>query len=61
MTLDEVPYIGEYSQNMPCCYVATGFNKWGITSAMVSAMLLTDMILKKKNEFSEIFIPSRSI
>lgn len=61
MTLDEVPYIGEYSKNMPGCYVATGFNKWGITSAMVSAMLLTDMILKKKNEFSEIFIPSRSI
>lgn len=61
MTLDEVPYIGRYSKNMPGCYVATGFNKWGITSSMVSAMLLTDMILGKDNEFAEVFNPSRSM
>ncbi len=61
ISLDEVPYIGRYSKNMPECYVATGFNKWGITSAMVSAMLLTDMILDKKNEYLDVFNPSRSI
>ena len=61
MTLDEVPYIGPYASKMPGCYVATGFNKWGITSSMVSAMLLTDMILGKENEFSEIFHPNRTM
>lgn len=61
ISLDSVPYIGRYSPNMPGCYVATGFNKWGITSAMVSAMLLTDMILEKENEFAEIFNPDRSM
>lgn len=61
MTLDEVPYIGPYSKNMEGCFVATGFNKWGITSSMVSAMLLTDMILDKKNDFAEIFNPSRTM
>ena len=40
MTLDSVPYIGNYSKSTPNLYVATGFNKWGMTSSMVSAMLL---------------------
>ncbi len=38
MTLDGIPYIGPYSRSMPGRYVATGFNKWGMTSSMVSAM-----------------------
>lgn len=59
MTLDELPYIGPYSPKMSGCYVAAGFNKWGMTSSMVSAMLLTDMILGKENEFAEIFYPGR--
>ncbi|MEE1032305.1 MAG: FAD-binding oxidoreductase, partial [Ruminococcus sp.] len=33
MTLDNVPYIGQYSANTPDLYVATGFNKWGMTSS----------------------------
>ena len=61
MSLDEIPYIGNYSKNTPDLYVATGFNKWGMTSAMVSAMLLCDMILGKKNDCAEVFNPSRSI
>lgn len=61
MTLDSVPYIGHYSKNTPYMYVATGFNKWGMTSSMVSAMLLTDMISGKANDFTPVFSPSRSI
>ncbi len=61
ISLDEIPYIGNYSKNTPNLYVATGFNKWGMTSAMVSAMILSDMIHGKKNEFAEVFNPSRSI
>ncbi len=61
MSLDSVSYIGRYSPKIPNVFVATGFNKWGMTSSMVSAQLLCDMILQKKNEYEEIFSPSRSI
>ena len=37
------------------------FNKWGITGSMLSAMILNDMICGKKNQFAELFSPSRSI
>lgn len=61
MSLDGVPYIGQYSKNTPHIYVATGFNKWGMTGAMVSAEVLSDMICEKENEFSKVFDPSRSM
>ena len=61
MTLDDIPYIGNYSRAAPDLYVAAGFNKWGMTSSMVSAMILTDMITGRKNEFAEVFSPDRSI
>ncbi len=61
MTLDEVPYIGQYSKHTPNLYVATGFNKWGMTSAMASAMILRDMILEKENPYAPVFSPSRTI
>ncbi|AQW26070.1 FAD-dependent oxidoreductase [Clostridium perfringens] len=59
MTIDGIPYIGRYSNETPNIYVATGFNKWGMTSSMVSAMIISDMILEKENDFSEIFSPRR--
>lgn len=61
MSLDGVPYIGQYSKNTTDLYVASGFNKWGMTGAMVSAMLLSDLINGKTNEYSELYNPSRSI
>ena len=59
MTIDNIPYIGKYSDETENIYVATGFNKWGMTSSMVSAMIISDMILGKYNDFSEIFSPKR--
>lgn len=61
MTLDGVPYVGQYSKRTPNLYVATGFNKWGMTSAMAAAMLLVDLVLGKENPCSELFSPSRTI
>lgn len=61
MTLDSIPYIGQYSKSTPDLYVATGFNKWGMTSSMVSAMLLSDMICGKKSKYQELYSPSRSV
>lgn len=61
MSLDGIPYVGNYSGSQPDWYVATGFNKWGMTSSMVSAMLLTDMIIGRKNPYEKIFSPQRSM
>lgn len=61
MTLDDSAYIGSYSSKTNGLYVATGFNKWGMTSSMVSAMILCDMVQEKENEFTDIFSPSRTI
>ncbi len=60
-TLDDIPYIGSYSKSTPSLFVATGFNKWGMTSSMVAASLLTDLVQGKKNEYAAVFSPSRSI
>lgn len=61
MTLDSIPYIGRYSANTTDLYVSTGFNKWGMTSAMVSAMLLCDIVQGKENQYEQVFSPSRTI
>ncbi len=60
MTPDNIPYIGKYSPNTKNLFVATGFNKWGMTSSMVSAMILSDLITNKDNEFKDVFSPQRS-
>lgn len=61
MSLDQVSYIGQYSAHTPNLYVASGFHKWGMTSSMVSAILLRDMVMGKENHWAEVFSPSRSI
>lgn len=60
MTVDQVPYIGRFADTRENWYVATGFGKWGMTSSMVSAMILTDMICGRKNPWEEVFSPQRS-
>ncbi len=61
MSLDGIPYIGQYSGRTPDLYVTAGFNKWGMTGAMVGAMLLSGIITGKTPEWAEIFNPSRSM
>ena len=61
MTLDDMPYIGNYSKSTPNLYVATGFNKWGMTSSMVASKILCDLVQNKENKYSKAFSPSRSI
>lgn len=60
MSLDGIPYIGKYSKHSEQLYVATGFNKWGMTSSMVAADILSDMITGVKNPYEKVFSPSRS-
>ena len=61
MTLDGVPYIGLYAKRTSGLYVATGFNKWGMTSSMVATMLLTDLIFGRNSPYAAVFSPSRTM
>ena len=59
ITLDKIPYIGEFSNVLPNIFVGTGFNKWGMTSSNVAARIITDKIAGKENEYSEVFEATR--
>ena len=59
MTLDEVPYIGQFSSTTPNWYVATGYQKWGMTSSMLAARLLTNLLHKGEHPLEEVFSPQR--
>ena len=56
---DGVPFIGRFSAARPDWYVATGFQKWGMTTAMAAAHILTDAILGRENPYAEVFSPQR--
>lgn len=60
MSLDGIPYIGHYGWRTPNLFVATGFNKWGMTSSMVAAMILSDLVQGKVNPYGPVFQPQRS-
>lgn len=59
MPHDELPFIGQYSPGKKDWYVATGYKKWGMTSAMVAAGLLRDMICGKENSQTALYTPQR--
>lgn len=59
VSLDKIPYIGEFSNFYPNVYVATGFKKWGMTSSNVSANIISDKILFKENKYEDIYSPLR--
>lgn len=61
MTLDGMPYIGRYSKATPNLYVATGFGKWGMSSSMVAARILTDLVQGKEDPYGGLFSPQRSM
>ncbi len=56
---DGVPYIGRYAPTRPQWYVATGFQKWGMTTSMVSALTLRDLICGRQNSWATVFDPAR--
>lgn len=56
---DDLPFIGSYSIFRPYWYVATGFKKWGMTGAMVSARLICGLICGEKPPYASLFSPRR--
>jgi len=61
MTLDGLPYIGRYSSATPHVYVATGFQKWGMSTSMAAASILSDLIQDQENPYMPLFSPQRSM
>lgn len=61
MPLDHLPYIGRYTNRSSQLFVATGFQKWGMTASMVAAMLLADLVMGRQNPYQELFAPSRTM
>ncbi len=61
MSLDGVPYIGQYAKDLPNVYVVTGFNKWGMSNAMTAAQIISDLVCEKVNTYADVFSPSRSL
>lgn len=59
ISLDKLPFIGQYSSVMPDVFVGTGFKKWGMTLSNVAANIITDLICGKDNKYEYLFRPSR--
>lgn len=59
-TLDKVPYIGQMTEKNRTIFVATGFNKWGMTAGAFAGRLLTDTLLGIENPYSALFDPTRN-
>ena len=59
MALDNIPYIGVFSDLMKNVFIATGFNKWGMTSSYIAADIIRDLINNNKNEYAEVFYGTR--
>lgn len=59
VSIDKVPYIGDFSNLMPNLYVATGYKKWGMTTSYVAAKIISDKILENSNPYEEIYKATR--
>lgn len=56
---DKMPLIGNFSIFHPYWYVETGFQKWGMTSAMLAAMIIRDAVCGIENPYGRLFSPQR--
>ena len=59
ISLDKLPYIGNFSSLMPNMFVATGFKKWGMTFSNIASNIIVDEILGNKNIYADIFNSTR--
>ncbi len=56
-TADRLPFIGAPGKDG--FYIATGFNAWGISNGTAAGILVTDLILKRANDWAKLFDPKR--
>lgn len=58
MTTDYIPLIGKIDTNL---FLATGYNTWGMTNGILAGKIISDIIMRKKNNYIDLFNPLRSI
>jgi len=58
MPMDGIPFIGQYAENRPDWLVATGFQKWGMSTSMAAANILSSMALGNQPPHN-VFSPQR--
>jgi glycine/D-amino acid oxidase-like deaminating enzyme/nitrite reductase/ring-hydroxylating ferredoxin subunit len=56
---DHLPVIGPYRPGSSRLWVSSGFMKWGFSTAAFGALLLTDLINGRANDWAGVFTPSR--
>ncbi|MDY6903018.1 MAG: FAD-dependent oxidoreductase, partial [Cyanobacteriota bacterium] len=59
VSFDQLPYIGKLTPMNKHTYVATGFSLWGMSKSMMSAMILSDLILGKANPWADLYDSTR--
>ena len=59
ISLDKLPYIGQFSSIIPNMFIATGFKKWGMTFSNIASNIIVDNILGEKNIYSTLFDSTR--
>jgi glycine/D-amino acid oxidase-like deaminating enzyme/nitrite reductase/ring-hydroxylating ferredoxin subunit len=59
MPMDQVPYIGKLRRGSDHLFVATGFQKWGMTNGTIAGVVISDQILGRENAWAELFDPNR--
>lgn len=58
-TKGRLPYIGVFSGDVTSWLLALGFGNWGMTRAMVSAMINSDIIDRRGNSYEKLFSRER--
>ena len=58
MTSDYMPLIGKIDTNL---FLATGYNTWGMTNGILAGKIISDIILRRKNNYIALFNPLRKI
>lgn len=59
ISLDKFAYIGKFSCFEKNIFVATGYNKWGMTTSNIASRIIVDKILGKKNKYENIYSSTR--
>jgi glycine/D-amino acid oxidase-like deaminating enzyme/nitrite reductase/ring-hydroxylating ferredoxin subunit len=59
VSTDLLPYIGRLSPRSRRRYVATGFRKWGMTTSMLAATIISDQIAGRPNVYASTFDSTR--
>ena len=58
-SVDGLPYAGRISAGSDHLYVATAFRGWGLSNGTAVAMLLSDLIVGRRNEWAELYDSTR--